>query len=148
MDPTVWGIAPHQDRSRPAGPVWAHVPHRVGRLLMPLPRRRMGLSSDEHRALSEAAKAGACFGILSGLYGLLRPDEPIPYYDHLLAEDEVAPMVPRVAEVLAQWEVQAVRWFTVDPALDPNVSRYRRVMEGAAASVGVPFFVEIVTASD
>ena len=59
MDPTVWGIASHQDRSRPAGPVWAHVPHRVGRLLMPLPRRRMGLSSDEHRALSEAAKAGA-----------------------------------------------------------------------------------------
>ena len=34
------------------GPVWAHVPHRVGRLLMPLPRRRMGLSSDEERALA------------------------------------------------------------------------------------------------
>ena len=56
MDPTVWGIAPPQDRSRPAGPVWAHVPHRVGRLLMPLPRRRMGLSSDEERALSEGAR--------------------------------------------------------------------------------------------
>jgi hypothetical protein len=55
----VWGIAPPQDRARPAGPVWAHVPHRVGRLLMPLPRRRMGLSSDEERALSEGAKAGA-----------------------------------------------------------------------------------------
>ena len=41
MDPTVWGIAPPQDRSRPAGPVWAHVSHRVGRLLMPLPRRRI-----------------------------------------------------------------------------------------------------------
>ena len=26
---------------------------------MPLPRRRMGLSSDEERALSEGAKAGA-----------------------------------------------------------------------------------------
>eukprot|EP01047_Picozoa_sp_COSAG01_P130959 COSAG01_NODE_60606_length_293_cov_39.984536_1_plen_75_part_01 len=26
------------------GPVWAHVPHRVGRLLMPFPCRRMGLS--------------------------------------------------------------------------------------------------------
>ncbi len=37
--------------------MWAHVPHRVGRLLMPLPRRRMGLSSDEHRALLEGAKA-------------------------------------------------------------------------------------------
>ena len=61
MDPTVWGIASHQDRSRPAGPVWAHVSHRVGRLLMPLPRRRMGLSSDEERALSEGAKAGAFF---------------------------------------------------------------------------------------
>ena len=28
---------------------------------MPLPRRRMGLSSDEERALSEGAKAGAFF---------------------------------------------------------------------------------------
>eukprot|EP01047_Picozoa_sp_COSAG01_P126753 COSAG01_NODE_55940_length_321_cov_3.328829_1_plen_101_part_01 len=59
VDPTVWGIARPQDWSRPAGPVWAHVPHRVGRLLMPLPRRRMGLSIDEERALSEGAKAGA-----------------------------------------------------------------------------------------
>ena len=31
----------------------------MGRLLMPLPRRRMGLSSDEERALSQGAKAGA-----------------------------------------------------------------------------------------
>ena len=61
VDPAVWGIAPPQDQSRPAGPVSAHVPHRVGRLLMPLPRRRMGLSSDEHRALLEGAKAGAFF---------------------------------------------------------------------------------------
>ena len=61
VDPTVWGIASHQDRSRPAGPVWAHVPHCVGWLLMPFPRRRMGLSSDEERALSQGAKAGAFF---------------------------------------------------------------------------------------
>ena len=39
MPSAVGGIGPPQDRSRPAGPVWAHVPHRVGRLLMPLPRR-------------------------------------------------------------------------------------------------------------
>ena len=39
----------------------AHLPHRVGRPLMPLPRRRMGLSSDEERALSQGAKAGAFF---------------------------------------------------------------------------------------
>ena len=30
---------------------------------MPLPRRRMGLSSDEERALSQGAKAGAFFGL-------------------------------------------------------------------------------------
>eukprot|EP01047_Picozoa_sp_COSAG01_P063588 COSAG01_NODE_8266_length_2851_cov_9.645349_1_plen_110_part_00 len=59
VDPIVWGITRPQDRSRPAGPVWAHVPHRVGRLLMPLPRRRMGLSSDEERALSEGSWATA-----------------------------------------------------------------------------------------
>ena len=29
--------------------------------MMPLPRRRMGLSSDEERALSQGAKAGAFF---------------------------------------------------------------------------------------
>ena len=56
VDPAVWGIAPPQDRSRPAGPVWAHIPHRVGWLLMPLPRRRMGLSSDEERARSRRGR--------------------------------------------------------------------------------------------
>ena len=63
MPPAIWGIAPPQYRSCLAISVWAHVSHRVGRLLMPLPRRRMGLSSDEERALSEGAKAGKGGGI-------------------------------------------------------------------------------------
>jgi len=78
-----------------------------------------------------AAQQGARFAILSGSFGLIAPEHPLPFYDHLLTPDEVAAMVPRVAETLKSWAVSEVTWFTVSTAQDPNVMAYAAVMEGA-----------------
>jgi hypothetical protein len=100
------------------------------------------------RAAHEASQEGARFGILSGTYGLIGPKEPLPWYDHLLQEDEIAPMVPGVAERLRAWAVTEIVWFTVDPALDAFVSRYAAVLERAAKSVAIPMETRIVVAND
>ncbi len=57
------------------------------------------------RASSDRAAAmGADFRILSGTFGLLRAEDPIPYYDHLLQPEEVAGMVERVIPVLGVYD--------------------------------------------
>jgi len=86
-----------------------------------------------------AQSAQARFGILSGRFGLIAHDHPIPYYDHLLKRDEVEEMVSRVQHTLSAWEVTEVRWFSVAFEMDPNVAQYRQVMERAATAEGATF---------
>ena len=88
---------------------------------------------------TSAAVAGAKFGILSGQYGLIAADHPIPYYDHLLQTDEIEPMVAAVQATLESWQITEVRWFSVAFEMDPHVGRYRAVMERAAAEMGAQF---------
>ena len=92
-------------------------------------------------ALANGAEAR--FGILSGQFGLLAPDHPIPFYDHLLQPDEMDAMVERVSGTLGEWEITEVRWFSVAFEMDPNVRRYRDVMSRAAEKAGATFTLEL-----
>jgi hypothetical protein len=76
-------------------------------------------------------------GILSGRYGLIAPEHPIPWYDHLLRTDEVDDMVPQVVDTLREWKIESVRWFTVDVTKDPDVAVYCHVMDRACANLGI-----------
>ena len=96
----------------------------------------------------DAERDGAGFAILSGRFGLVGPSEPLPWYDHLLQESEIDAMVPQVVERLLAWEVSDVRWFTVDPRLDPHVGRYLRLLASAAASLQIPVDTQHVVAND
>ena len=94
--------------------------------------------SDRIRGVAALAQsAGATFGILSGSFGLIRADHPLPYYDHLLQLDEVTPRAEEVASTLSLWGITRIRWFSVAFEMDPNVSRYRDVMTAAAAPHGI-----------
>jgi hypothetical protein len=95
------------------------------------------------RAVHAAAEgAGAKFGILSGLYGLISPDHPIPDYDHLLQLCEMEDRVNKVEGVLREWDIDEIHWYSVAFEMDANVGRYRKVMERAAAKVDAT--VEVV----
>ena len=92
---------------------------------------------------ANAKSAGARFAILSGKFGLIDPDTPLEDYDHLLQPEGIAPMTARVAETLKAWEITEVHWFSVAFEMDPNVRRYKSVVENAASMNDIPFELEI-----
>jgi hypothetical protein len=98
---------------------------------------RLRYRSSRIDAVCAAAQAAGCrAAILSGQFGLIAADALVPWYDHLLQEAEIQAMSDHVAVTLTRWEVDTIRWFTVDPALDPHVHRYRAVMDAAAHTAG------------
>jgi len=92
---------------------------------------------------SGAKSASARFGILSGQYGLISADHPLPYYDHLLQVDQIEEMAKRTQATLVEWEITEVQWFSVAFEMDPNVKRYQSVMEEAAAQAGAAFHLTL-----
>lgn len=61
--------------------------------------------SDRIQQVSEQAKEKEeQFAILSGKYGLLEPEEQIPYYDKLLKKQHLPEMIPEVEKQLQQRE--------------------------------------------
>ena len=96
--------------------------------------------SDRISGVCSAAKiAGATFGILSGQYGLISADHPLPYYDHLLQEGQIGEMTHQVQATLNDWNITEIHWFSVAFEMDPNVKRYQMVMEAAAKNIGAEF---------
>jgi hypothetical protein len=93
-----------------------------------------------------AADEGVLFLILSGKYGLLRPVDPIPWYDHLLAADEVEGTAGRVAVQLREFGVSSLRFHTVDRALDPQLEPYLKTIRAACDRADVAYELEIVEA--
>ncbi len=83
--------------------------------------------------------------ILSGEYGLLTPEAPLPWYDHLLAMDEIAPMVMRVTAQLRAAGVTAVEYHTAVTAAVPPVAPYLAVLRAACERAGAALsIVELV----
>ena len=59
-----------------------------------------------------AKKRDEKFAILSGKYGLLKPDEEIPYYDRLLEKQDVEKLVPEVRKFLRKEKISEVIYHT------------------------------------
>lgn len=95
------------------------------------------------RALHAAAREqGALFRILSGEFGLIPPDRPIPWYDHLLRPEEAAGLAVRIADELVALGVVSVRYHTADPRKHPDTIPYLNVMEKACGQAGLE--VEVI----
>jgi hypothetical protein len=75
--------------------------------------------------------------ILSGEYGLLAPEDPIPWYDHLLLPEEVDGLVPQVTSQLRSRSITALDFHTADPLHTPEVRPYVAVITQACASARV-----------
>ncbi len=113
-----------------------------------LPAIERYLSSRIRATHAAAGGVGAKFGILSGLYGLISPDQPIPDYDHLLQLCEMDDRVDQVEATLREWDIDEIHWYSVAFEMDANVGRYRMVMEQAAAKVGATVEVFLWDPSD
>lgn len=79
---------------------------------------------------------GAPLHILSGQFGLLAAEAPIPWYDHLLDAREVDAMAARVAQELRALGVTDVEYHTASPDEAPDIAPYLAVMRAACAAAG------------
>ncbi len=93
-----------------------------------LPAIERYLDARIRRVAARAEADGAKFLIMSGRYGLLAPEQPIPWYDHLLTSDEVDDMAHILRLQLRMHDVTELVWFTEDPEVDPLVRPYGRAV--------------------
>jgi len=106
---------------------------RAGGLLPAVRRYR----SERIEKLSRlAGEAELPFAILSGFFGLIAAEEPIPYYDRLMGEGDVGRIAAAGAEFLKKRGVGKVIFCLPDPVLDPHVKPYLKSMKAAAAAAG------------
>lgn len=79
----------------------------------------------------------ASFAILSGKYGLLRPEEEIPFYDKLLRPADVEQMVPKVEKQLKEIEPSCVIYFT--RKVEGQRTAYFELIKTACDNSGINF---------
>jgi len=79
-----------------------------------------------------ARDAGLPLAILSGKYGLIYADEPIPYYDKLMGEGDLGEIIAANINFLEKNNVGKVIFLCPDPAIDPHVQPYLRSIQAAA----------------
>jgi len=82
--------------------------------------------------------------ILSGKFGLLGAEEPIPWYDHLLRPQEAAPLAVGVASRLRELGVESVAYHTAPVAEFPDVRPYFDAISAACAAAGAALDIEVL----
>ena len=88
-----------------------------------------------------ALSAGVGFLILSGEYGLIKPCDPIPYYDHLLIASEVPEHTRKVMGQLNALDIKKLVFFTKPITEDRNVKPYLDCIQFACQQAEVAFFL-------
>lgn len=110
----------------------------------PLPAIQRYRSDRIKRIYSAALTCGAGFFILSGEFGLLKPNELIPYYDHLLISDEIEAHSFKVAEQIRQHGITQIIFFTSPVAVDEKLEPYHASLRLACQKASINLsFVEI-----
>ncbi len=93
-----------------------------------------------------AISLGLNFLILSGKYGILEPNNPIPYYDHLLQSSEVSEHSKKVADQLAALGVKDLIFFARSFSDDEKVKPYFDCIKFASQKAGIKLkFVDLPT---
>ena len=87
---------------------------------------------------------GVEFMILSGEYGLIDREYPLPFYDHLLQSWEVDKLSNRVATTLCMAGVREIEYHTADPDMVAPIRPYLTVMETACSRASVDLEVVIL----
>jgi len=94
--------------------------------------------SDRIQQVSEQAKEKEeQFAILSGKYGLLEPEEQIPYYDKLLKKQHLPEMIPEVEKQLQQRELKKVIYYTRE--VENERLPYYQLIKHACQNQGIKF---------
>lgn len=110
----------------------------------PLPAVERYLSKRLRTLWRRGRAQGTPLHILSGEFGLLGAEEPIPWYDHLLRPDEAAPLAFGVAARLRELGVDAVEYHTASPVEHPQVRPYFAAIRAACEAAGASLHVVVL----
>ncbi|MFQ5747645.1 MAG: hypothetical protein ACE5HF_10570, partial [Gemmatimonadota bacterium] len=111
-----------------------------------MPAARRYLSRRIRFVSRESRRLSVPFLILSGRFGLLDPDEGIPWYDERLTEGKVGALVPIVAGQLAARHVTAIAFYA-RPRPTEGWGPYYEVLERACRECRIPMRVESLGAA-
>ncbi len=106
-----------------------------------IPAIQRYLSARINAVYEAAQRLGLNCFILSAEYGLIAHDHPLPWYDHLLLDNEVPLLIPRVTEQIALHKITHLVYFTQPLGIDPYVRPYHAVLVEACNQASVPIFV-------
>ena len=96
----------------------------------------------------KSVRDGAEFLIFSGVYGLLKASDSIPYYDHALKLDEVAAMTLKLSEQLKTFAGKQVYFFTTSKENDPGIEPYLMSLEAASQQAKMELIIHFDYAAD
>lgn len=103
--------------------------------LLPAKARYTSGRIDSVRRLASERKVG--LRILSGEFCLLHPEEPVPFYDHLLKVDEVAALSAKIASQLREQRIHKLVYFTKPAEDNPSIRPYLATIQRACDRAGV-----------
>ena len=84
-----------------------------------------------------AEKRDQKFAILSGKYGILQPQQKIPFYDKLLTDEDLGKTVPKVEKQLEELNPDQVVYFTKE--VSGQRIAYFELIRRACESIGTEF---------
>jgi hypothetical protein len=88
---------------------------------------------------------GVPFFILSGQYGFIPSDYPLPYYDHLLQPEEVNQMSARAAQQIKEAGLETLNYLSNNPAGDESLLPYQALIEKTCQLTGVKLNIQYFT---
>lgn len=102
----------------------------------PLPASELYLDERIGAVLAEGQRLSKAVLILSGKFGLVRPEDRIPWYDHALRSEEVDELVPQLVDSLRISEVRKIRFYAL-PVETPGWRPYHEALERACWQLGI-----------
>jgi hypothetical protein len=90
----------------------------------------------------QAEKDNIPLFIFSGKYGIIPATYLIPYYDHLLTQEEVTGHAQKVASQIREHGITHITFYTRSLQQDPNVAAYINCVTQAAELAKVDLVVE------
>lgn len=79
------------------------------------------------------------FRILSGKYGLLRPDDMIPWYDKKLEFSDIPHVKEIVKQQITEHNISEITFFSMDPEIYFDWKPYFELIRSACFEVSIAF---------
>jgi hypothetical protein len=84
------------------------------------------------------------FRILSGKFGLLKPDEKIEYYDKLLIMADIPKLAKIIKKQIFSQNINEIVFFAIDPKQDIYSKPYLYLMKKVCSENKIPLKIKFV----